>query len=108
MVPLRTLLLALIASVIMIIPPVVQSLLLEGAALGPMLDYLRSYFEMLYLAVPVGVAIIHLLVYNIASKNKLQKANRAAVVCGILPVTFFVISFLAFWFLNIDFVAMFN
>jgi len=108
LVPLRTLLFAVIAAVIMVIPPVVQSLILKGASLEPMLEALKSYFEMIYIVVPVGVALIHLLVYNVASKENLKRANRAAVVCGILPVTFFAISFLAFWFLNVDIIAMFN
>jgi len=81
---------------------------LKGASLEPMLEALKSYFEMIYIVVPVGVALIHLLVYNVASKENLKRANRAAVVCGILPVTFFAISFLAFWFLNVDIIAMFN
>lgn len=105
-VPFKTLLFVIIASVIMMIPPIVQSIFLEGIAFESIMGYVASYFEVLYVLVPVLVAVIHLLTYKLTTRNNLKRANKAAIACGVLPVVLYVASFLTFWFLNIDILAM--
>lgn len=95
-----------VAIIVMFIPPFIQSLVMEGLTFEPVMSYVNAYYEHILLAAPIGVAFIHLLAYKLSEKDKSQKADKAATVCGVIPAIIYAVSFLVFWFLNIDIMSM--
>ena len=103
-------LMSLLSAIVLLIPSFIQSLTLEIGSIEEYIDCVVDFIRPEFMFIPLGVYLMDVISYfvikivNAVKKtniNETKNANLITLICGILPLLVFVLSFALFYHLSI-------
>lgn len=94
---------AAVSFLILCIPAVIIPASIGAFDMAHIVERFKSYFVPAFVLIPIVIYSFDILSYGLLEKgNKLLRANKATIICGLIPVSVLVAAYLILYYFSID------